>query len=450
MSSRMIRLCLCFLLCLGVLWNAEPCVSAASESVTITIAVRSGGHATPFYETIAPFRELHPNAAIKIVELPVTEMYEKQITEMAAATGAFDIIEFCPSWKGDYWRFLLPLDDYMKQWDPDWEDIMPSIRDSYSNWEGKIYGIPEDGDVHILYYRKDALDNSDYQRQFKEKYGYELAPPDTWDEYIDIAEFFNGWDWDGDGQINYGCSEMAKRGEVFFWFLQRFGAMGGRYFDEKGNPAINSAVGVAALENLAKAIKFAPPGALNFEYTEHENAFISGQVAMNINWGSQQHVVIDPKVSKVYDKTGYALSPGVRKQDGSIYRRTCLAYGWNLGISRTCRHPEIAYQYIKFLTGKEISKKFILAPNTDTDPYRRSHFDDPDIVKADPDYYPIYEDALEIGYPQLSIPRAAVYMDMLDIEISNHLAGKKGAQQALDDAAREWKRLGTPPFYPIP
>jgi len=75
-----------------------------------------------------------------------------------------------------------------------------------------IYAIPLDGDNHIFYYRRDALENPDYQREFKDKYGYELGAPRTWDQVRDLAEFFNGWDWDGDGRKEYGVVEaMAIR-----------------------------------------------------------------------------------------------------------------------------------------------------------------------------------------------------------------------------------------------
>ncbi len=425
-------------------------VSGFCAAATLRIAVHAGGHATPFYETKDQFETENPGAVIQVVEIPVTEMYEKQITEMAGKTGAYDIVEYAPSWLGDYQRFLLPIDDYMAKWNPNWDDILPAVRKTYSIWKGKTYGIPEDGDVHTLYYRKDALENPMYQAQFKAKYGYDLRPPLTWQEYLDIAEFFNGWDWDGDGKIEYGCSEMARRGEVYFWFLQRFGPMGGKYFLADFKPAIDSPAGIAALENLGQAVKYAPPGTLNFEYTEHEHAFISGQVFMNLNWGSQFHAAQDPEVSEVVGKVGYALSPGILQPDGSIYRRPCLAYGWSLGIVNTCSAPEVAYKYIKFLTSPEISKKFIMATNTDTDPFRTSHFTDPEIIHGHEDYYRVAKKGLEIGYPQLTIPKAYSYMDTLDREISSYLAGKKTAEHALKDAAKAWERLGRPPYAPIP
>ena len=59
------------------------------------------------------------------------------------------------------------------------------------------------------------------QDKFKAKYNYDLpAPPKTTKEYHDVADFFTGWDWNGDGQNDWGISLHAKVNEQgFFHFL---------------------------------------------------------------------------------------------------------------------------------------------------------------------------------------------------------------------------------------
>ena len=63
----------------------------------------------------------------------------------------------------------------------------------------------------ILYYRKDVLANTAYQEKFKSKLNYELPnPPKSMKEMHDVAEFFTGWDWNGDGKEDWGISLHAK------------------------------------------------------------------------------------------------------------------------------------------------------------------------------------------------------------------------------------------------
>ena len=72
-------------------------------------------------------------------------------------------------------------------------------------WQGKLYGVLFDADAQILYYRKDVLGNADYQEKFKSKLGYDLPnPPKTMKEMHDVASFFTGWDWNGDGKDDLG------------------------------------------------------------------------------------------------------------------------------------------------------------------------------------------------------------------------------------------------------
>ena len=100
------------------------------------------------------------------------------------------------------------------------EQFLPSMRRLYT-WQDKLYGVLLDADAQILYYRKDVLGNANYQEKFKGELGYDLPnPPKTMQEMHDVASFFTGWDWNGDGKDNWGISLHAKTNEQgFFHFL---------------------------------------------------------------------------------------------------------------------------------------------------------------------------------------------------------------------------------------
>ncbi len=59
-------------------------------------------------------------------------------------------------------------------------------------------------------YRKDWFAKPELQAEFKEKYGRDLAPPKTWDELKEIAEFFQGREIDG--KKVYGAAIFTERG----------------------------------------------------------------------------------------------------------------------------------------------------------------------------------------------------------------------------------------------
>ena len=115
------------------------------------------------------------------------------------------------------------LEPLMQKWGyPDWNDVLPAIQ-VITKWAGKTVAFPYDGDNHMTYYRKDALEVPANKTKFKAKYGYDYhLPPKDWDEVRDIAEFFNDWDWDGDGEIEYGVAFIAQQKTQAMWEVLNF------------------------------------------------------------------------------------------------------------------------------------------------------------------------------------------------------------------------------------
>jgi len=391
---------------------------------TITVAVHAVPHATGVYMFKDRF-EKETGIKINVIEMAPEAIYEKEMTEFTAGSGAYDVIQFNPAWIADYSYHLEPLQALANKYDLDFklDDVMPIFRELYCSWAGVWYGMPWDGDTHMLYYRKDQF----------EKYG--LTPPKTWDDYKKIASFFNGWDWDNDGQKEYGVAAYLKRGRTYWWFLGRFAGYGGNYFDENMNPLINTKAGVDALENLLTTIPYMPPGVLNYSYMELRTAYVKGDIAMCLQWTCVGKAAENPKESKIVGKTGYAVFP---------QGKTMIAGGWDLGIPKYSRHKGAAAQFIHFITRPDISLKIVMDPTTSLDPYRVSHYKSPEFRAAWPtagEYLDAIEANLRQGFPDLLIPGAAEYMDALDYQLTLAYAGQKSAQDALNDAAKEWRQI---------
>jgi len=391
---------------------------------TITVAVHAVPHATGVYMFKDRF-EKETGIKIKVIEMAPEAIYEKEMTEFTAQSGAYDVVQFNPAWIADYSYHLEPLQSLAEKYNLGFklEDIMPIFRELYCSWGGVWYGMPWDGDTHMVYYRKDQF----------EKYG--LTPPKTWDKYRDIAAFFDERDWDDDGQIEYGEASYLKRGRTYWWFLGRLAGYGGNYFDENMNPLINSEAGVKALENLLATIPYMPPGVLNYAYMEVRTAYVKGDVAMCLQWTCVGKAAENPEESKIVGKTGYTVFP---------QGKTMIAGGWDLGIPKYSKHKGAAATFIHFITRPDISLDIVIDPNTSLDPYRVSHYNSPKFRAAWPtagEYLDAIKANLRQGFPDLLIPGAAEYMDALDYQLTLAYAGQKSARDALNDAAKEWKEI---------
>ena len=427
-------------------------VQAAEKPVKLTVVGDAGHNQRPWEWYKKDFLKLY-NVDLKIVGVPFAEVYEKEKIEFVTHTGAYDIVTFYPKYLGDFAGngYLYPLDEFIAKLDPHLEDVTPGYRDFYCKYKGKIYALPYDGDILNLYYRKDLFENSEEKANFKAKYGYELRPPKTWKEYKDVAEFFTREKGETlAGKVLqrdfYGTAFYGQRDWCWAWWGNRFASYGGVYFDEDTmEPMINSPAGVKALEDMIEIKKYCPPNVLAFGYEELKDAFLNGDTAMVIQWPCVGKKGADPAQSKIVGKIGVTTVPGVIK-DGKLYRRAMMPCGRVLGIAKESEYPWKAYQVIWHVSYKT-SMDDVSTAKTGLDPYRYSHFQHPEeyemfpTIEAAKIYLEGVKSNMEAGYPELVIPGAEQYEDVLGRKITEALSGSKSAKQALDEVAKEWDKI---------
>lgn len=428
------------------------------EGVKIVVVGDAGHNLKPFEWYKERIREESGIIVDQVVGVPFTAVYEKLKTEFVAQTAAYDLVIFYPAYLGEFagLGYLTPLDDFAKKYDPKLDDVLLGVRELNIKYGGKLYALPYDGDVLNLYYRKDLFNDSTEKANFKKKYGYDLKAPETWEEFRDMGEFFcrkKGEKLAGETlkEDFYGTAELAARGFSYAWWLCRFGSLGGVYFDENMKPMINTPAGVKALELFKESLKYSPPDVLAYGYEELKNAYLEGKVAMVIQWSDVQKKAQEKGISKIVNKSGIAPLPGVKVGD-EIVRSAPMPVGRVLAVPKTSKNAEAAYWVARFLS-VETSLHDVSSPETGLDPYRQSHVDNPkafaDLLGSEQeakDYLNIVGINLESAYPEINIPGAGNYQDVLDLYVNRALSGEMAPKAALDAAAKEWeqitKRLG--------
>ena len=175
-----------------------------------------------------------------------------------------------------------------------------------STIDGKLYMLPRaQFDVSALYYLKSNYTDDAKKKAFKDKYGYDLAPPTTWQQVKDQAIFFSN------PPNFYGTEFAGKEEAINGRFYEMLVAEGGEYLDSKGRPAFNSDAGVRALQwfvDLYKA-KAVPPGTPNYLWDDLGQGFASGTVALDLDWPSWAGFFNDPQKSKVAGNVGVIVQP---------------------------------------------------------------------------------------------------------------------------------------------
>jgi multiple sugar transport system substrate-binding protein len=388
----------------------------------------------------APQFEKENNAKVTTEEIPSENLYEKLVTEFTTQSGAYDLVEFYPTWLGGFAEagFIQDLtpffEKYKDQINPD--DYLKGVQNGATVWKGKNYGIPYDGDVLIFYYRKDLFEDATNQADFKAKYGYDLKPPETWEEVLDMAEFF-----DGRQEGLSGIETVASRlwWAVGYWSSIYY-SLGAKYIDESsGDIVLDCKAFDQANEIWAKILEHSPDGVLNFGYTEAKESLAQGKVAMGLQWATS--VFVDQRQSAMYDKLGFIVMPGTKQADGTVLHTPPLAVGKVLAIPASASNPEMAFKFGMLLSSTE-GQVWSTVNGTGIDPNRTSAFMDESVKKVWGDIIPVYQESLNIGVPDIRVPDSAKYYDVITSELHSVWSGQKPSADACTTVMDEWKRIG--------
>ena len=434
----------------GTAWAqsaAERAVEAAKQyaGAEISIVWEAGLQSLDPLNFSGPKWEDLTGIEVKVIEVPTAEMFTKILQEHRAGTGAYDALNVIPSWMPDLVKAgaLEELDPYVDKYGyrEELENIAPTYRDNQMKVDGKIYGFPDDGDLFVLYYRKDLFEDPENQAEFKARYGYDLGPPQTWEQYADAGRFIT----DKYAPKIYGAGQFRQPAYGIWMFEERYRVEGGSFFDpETMRAQINNEIGVKAFEGMRSDNAFMPPGVETWGFVEALSSFLAGDIAMTISWppfgrwaagyGTEEEALSWVPKSTIADKVGYALPPGGTPQ---------LAAGFSLSVSSSSKNKEAAYLFIQWLNSEETSLQRVQLPYALRDPFRESHFTNAEYLSrwADADkYLATLRAGADTGLLDLSILQIDKYEEALRQSMTRLWAGED-AKAILDDVAAQWDAL---------
>jgi multiple sugar transport system substrate-binding protein len=427
---------------------AQTAVDAAKQysGQTISIVWEAGLQALDPLNFSGPKWKELTGIDVKVVEVSTAEMFTKIMQDYKSGAGAYDALNVIPSWMPDLANAgaLEVLDPYVDKYGfrEELMKIAATYRDNQMMVNGKIYGLPDDGDVFVMYFRKDIFADPAVQAAFKAKTGKDLAVPTTWADFdvtgAALTEILK------DKNI-YGAGFFRQPPYTMFMFQERFRNEGGKFFDaDTMKAAINSDVGVKVLTDMREENKWMPPGVEQWGFVENLAAFLQGQTAMTISWppygrwaagyGTDQEVLSWVPKSTIAGKVGYAMPPGGHPQ---------LAAGFCLSVASTSKNKDAAYLFIQWLNSESTSLQRVQLPYALRDPFRDSHFTSPEYLAKWPDakdYLAALQAGATNGLLDLSLLQTDKYEEVLRQMISKLWAGED-PKAIADAAAGEWDAI---------
>lgn len=426
---------------------AESAVEAAKQysGTTISIVWEAGLQSLDPLNYSGPKWEQLTGIKVKVVEVPTDQMFTKIMQDFRSGAGAYDALNVIPSWMPDLARAgaLEPLDSYVDKYGyrEELQDIAPAYRDNQMTYDGKIYGFPDDGDVMLLYYRKDIFEDPQLKTDFKAKFGYDLAPPKDWKQFGEIGGFIT----EKLAPKVYGAGFFRTPPYPHYMFQERFRMEGGKFFDPATMKAtVNGPVGLKVFQAMLQENKFMPPGVEQWNFVDNLANFLQGTTAMTISWppygrwaagyGSGEEALSWVPKSQIAGKVGYSLNPLGRDE---------LGVGFDLSVSSTSKNKEAAYLFIQWLNSKQTSLERVQLPYTLRDPFRTSHYASAEYRSrwADaPAYLDTVKAAAETGLLDLSLLQQDKYDEAMTQAISSLWTGED-PQAILDRLAAHWDEI---------
>ncbi len=452
--------------------SQAPASSQRFDGTTINVITRDETISKAITRHIAQFEAL-TGAKINLTALPISDLYSTLQQDWSSNAPKYSLAVVLPQWQSDFIK-AGNLEDLTTRVKTDtalqWQDIAPFYRNVSATYEERTYGIPLDGDFHMVYYRTDLLKQA------------ELTPPATWEEYLAIAKQFHGKDLNGDGEPDYGsCIENRDKSYSAFMlgsfatpFLQSQGTAQGAFFDvDTMKPLVNNPAFGRALDLFKQVLNYGVPRNQQLTVAQVRHLFTTGRCALSLDWGDTGTLAIDEKISKVNNKVGAVVTPGTKEVldrktgklvacdkftcpyaiDGVNHAPYAANIGW-IGVVFAKAPPHVkdaAYAFLSYVSQPAQSNVDVTIGATGFNPYRISQFKDAaPWVQAgmSPEAASNYLGAIGVSLNNpnmvldLKIPQNEPYQfKFLNGVLSDFLTDKITTTEAMQQIEQKWEQL---------
>ncbi len=312
---------------------AEPAVEAfPTEDISISIW---GGfpEIQPVYEAAAAeYKKLHPNVTVTVLTAALRDFEQKMAATIPADTAG-DILEANPFVVQPFIvaGLIPPVPDDLVTWMTA-EGRFNAALVNNNLYEGKYYGVPYLVGRHAIYYNTDMFAAA----------GLPADGPKTMDDLRTFAQKLAKYDAAGNLTVSGISLRLSGAGsgiaEKFWMYLF---PMGGSIVEQgasgKWHNNYNNEAGLNTLQMYLDIVYKDKTN--NPQIAADTSAFSTGVAAMYARESSPIGAI-----AKNAPDLKYATVPmpkGVRWGD--------LSNGENMYVTRNCKYPEVAWDFVKFL-----------------------------------------------------------------------------------------------------
>lgn len=340
--KKLLSLVLCVLMLTGLLagcggsggTGSSTGAPSGSTGKTLTVLVEGGSPANAVVEATKDAFKEQTGCEIIVDAVPYSGIYDKVMAEISSGTAQHDLVCIDVLWFAAMKPGLTVLNDVVT--DEVKNDSMPGLIEG-ATLDGDLMGYPLWTNCQLLIYRKDLFEDEANKAAFEAEYGYELAPPTTWEEYADMAKFFTKDDMYGTALHGLGPHAPTQ----FLNFAAQAGAQP-LVLGEDGMPNVDEQAYVDALTYMQKLQNDAviPPDTLAIGADECNELFANEKIAMQLNWA---HLYASSYEKLGSDKVGVAANIAGESGVGAI------SGPWYMSLMKDSPNQELAIEYMNYM-----------------------------------------------------------------------------------------------------
>ena len=371
---------------------------------------------------------------VKLDVYSEAEMVKKVAVELAAGTGAYDVVYadggLIPQYAQAKW--IEPIDSYInnpKLTDKKTLDVSDFLKAPWGSgqWEKKQYGLPTFVGTQLFFYRKDILAKAN------------VKLPNTFDELLAVAKKIN----------TKGTSAFAIRSNPdqagaswpFPIFFLGFGAHWFKDYPTDLHPTLDSPAAIKACAYWADLLgHYGIPNEATATFDDVILAFKEGKTAMAIEGAPLAAQFLNPKTSKYADQTGLGLV-----QQGPAGRFPPFS-GHNWALPVASKHKDAGWLFMQWAVSKPVFVTgAVKAGNVAAT--RASVWSDPTFAKAftygGQHLLELFKESIAEANAQYrpTIPQWPQLGDTLAVELDDALTGQKTPDQAMHDLQKQMYAL---------
>jgi multiple sugar transport system substrate-binding protein len=373
-------------------------MDGAKGNVTLCLGKDTSGDKTAL---VKQFNTANPGITAKLLEFSTSadEQRAQFVQRQEAKSSECDVFYSDVIWTAEFasQKWLYDMTPYLESKK---SELIPATLETV-NFDGKLWGVPQQTDSAFLYYRTDQI----------------KTPPATWQAVYQEAKANKGIVYQGAPYEGLTCD-----------YLELAFAAGGKVLTDDGKKsAINSPANVKALEFMAGGVKdgTAANGVTTYMEEESRRYWESGKATFMRNW-PYAYALGEKKGTKVAGK--FKVMPFPQFEGAG---KAAILGGHNFVISAYSKNPGAALKLTDFFISPEVQKTeftdYSLAPTL------ASVYDDPAVQKK----YPFAAELKASVSQAKARPVSPVYPQISQAIYNNvnaALSGKVSAADALKTA----------------